>query len=166
MDNPLVLDLLKQIYSKPLAPAGGSAHDGSRPLAPDEFRMFIYKVGLRCPCNISGPRPDTPSATPQVVPCSRKGPHSWIECQYAHPQEKAARRCPVQNTYLPIACPDMKTVRVCLQPCSRHARVLPSPWLPQQPRVTFARRTRSVQGEMLATLRIRCSSTGCTQHGR
>jgi len=49
----------------------------------------------------------------QVVPCSRKGPHSWIECQYAHPQEKAARRCPVQHTYLPIACPDMKTDAQC-----------------------------------------------------
>ena len=61
MDNPLVLDLLKQIYSKPLAPVGGSAQDGSRPLAPDEFRMFIYKVGLRWhPCNICGPRPNSP----------------------------------------------------------------------------------------------------------
>lgn len=92
----LVHDLLKKVYAAPLAPA--PSQDAQRPLNPDEFRMFVYKV----------------------VPCSRKGPHSWIECQYAHPQEKAARRCPVQNTYLPIACPDMKTDTQCPRGDSCH----------------------------------------------
>eukprot|EP00955_Chlamydomonas_euryale_P051353 354857-Chlamydomonas_euryale.AAC.37 len=51
----------------------------------------------------------------QVLPCTRRGPHSWVECSYCHPGEKAARRCPQKYSYVPITCPAMKKDGACPQ---------------------------------------------------
>eukprot|EP00775_Hariotina_reticulata_P013469 gene13469-13595_t len=49
----------------------------------------------------------------KVLPCTRKGAHSWTECCYTHPGEKAARRCPKTHTYSAEACPDARKSGKC-----------------------------------------------------
>ncbi|GAX84561.1 hypothetical protein CEUSTIGMA_g11982.t1 [Chlamydomonas eustigma] len=84
-------DLLSQIYSPTSSFSLAPNVSESKPLTADEFRMYIYKV----------------------VPCTRRGPHSWVECSYCHPGEKASRRDPQAFNYAPIACPNMKVGEEC-----------------------------------------------------
>jgi hypothetical protein len=39
-----------------------------------------------------------------------QGAHSWTECPYTHPGEKASRRCPRKHVYAAEACPDARKV--------------------------------------------------------
>lgn len=51
--------------------------------------------------------------TYKVRPCDRKGAHSWTECPFTHPGEKAARRCPKSHIYSADACPDARKSGKC-----------------------------------------------------
>jgi hypothetical protein len=117
-------ELLQRIYAAEThAPAASAADCESQPLNPDDFRMYVYKVskeasarkgeqGRGRPAWRSPRRPPHigPPPFPQILPCTRRGPHSWVECSYCHPGEKATRRCPQKFSYVPITCPAMKAV--------------------------------------------------------
>lgn len=49
----------------------------------------------------------------KVLPCTRKGAHSWTECPFVHPGEKAARRCPLTHIYSADPCPDARKSGKC-----------------------------------------------------
>ncbi|KAF8058078.1 zinc finger CCCH domain-containing protein 2 [Scenedesmus sp. PABB004] len=49
----------------------------------------------------------------KVLPCTRKGAHSWTECPFTHQGEKAARRCPRSYIYSAEACPDARKSGKC-----------------------------------------------------
>lgn len=49
----------------------------------------------------------------KVRACDRKGAHSWTECPFTHPGEKAARRCPKSHFYSADACPDARKSGKC-----------------------------------------------------
>ncbi|KAF6261206.1 hypothetical protein COO60DRAFT_801690 [Scenedesmus sp. NREL 46B-D3] len=49
----------------------------------------------------------------KVLPCTRKGAHSWTECAFTHSGEKAARRCPKSYIYSAEACPDARKSGKC-----------------------------------------------------
>ncbi|WIA33432.1 hypothetical protein OEZ86_006564 [Tetradesmus obliquus] len=51
----------------------------------------------------------------KVLPCTRKGAHSWTECAFTHPGEKAARRCPKSFIYSAEACPDARKSGKCIR---------------------------------------------------
>jgi hypothetical protein len=57
----------------------------------DDYMLYVYKVR----------------------PCDRKGAHSWTECPFTHPGEKAARRCPKTHIYSADACPDARKSGKC-----------------------------------------------------
>lgn len=57
----------------------------------DEYMLYTYKVRA----------------------CDRKGAHSWTECPFTHPGEKAARRCPKSHIYSAEACPDARKSGKC-----------------------------------------------------
>ena len=42
-----------------------------------------------------------------------QGAHSWTECPFTHPGEKAARRCPKTHFYSADACPDARKSGKC-----------------------------------------------------
>lgn len=42
-----------------------------------------------------------------------QGAHSWTECPFTHPGEKAARRCPKTHIYSADACPDARKSGKC-----------------------------------------------------
>ncbi|KAJ0448074.1 putative transcription factor C3H family [Helianthus annuus] len=60
--------------------------DDSDPYASDEFRMFEFKVRK----------------------CTRSRSHDWTDCPFAHPGEKARRRCPRRFCYSGVMCPDFR----------------------------------------------------------
>eukprot|EP00195_Chlamydomonas_chlamydogama_P006297 CAMPEP_0202894116 /NCGR_PEP_ID=MMETSP1392-20130828/3564_1 /ASSEMBLY_ACC=CAM_ASM_000868 /TAXON_ID=225041 /ORGANISM="Chlamydomonas chlamydogama, Strain SAG 11-48b" /LENGTH=381 /DNA_ID=CAMNT_0049578689 /DNA_START=87 /DNA_END=1229 /DNA_ORIENTATION=- len=79
--------LLSQMYASAPQEAPAPPKIEANPRSnSDDFRMYCYKV----------------------LPCSRRGGHDWTECCFAHPGEKATRRCPQKYSYFAIACPDMK----------------------------------------------------------
>uniref|UniRef100_A0A383VJ97 C3H1-type domain-containing protein n=1 Tax=Tetradesmus obliquus TaxID=3088 RepID=A0A383VJ97_TETOB len=51
----------------------------------------------------------------KVLPCTRKRAHSWTECAFTHPGEKAARRCPKSFIYSAEACPDARKSGKCIR---------------------------------------------------
>ncbi|XP_076944941.1 zinc finger CCCH domain-containing protein 2-like [Bidens hawaiensis] len=63
-----------------------AAEDDSNPYASDEFRMYEFKVRK----------------------CTRSRSHDWTECPFAHPGEKARRRCPRRFIYSGDLCPDFR----------------------------------------------------------
>ncbi|XP_076946148.1 zinc finger CCCH domain-containing protein 49-like [Bidens hawaiensis] len=63
-----------------------AAEDDSNPYASDEFRMYEFKVRK----------------------CTRSRSHDWTECPFAHPGEKARRRCQRRFIYSGDLCPDFR----------------------------------------------------------
>lgn len=51
--------------------------------------------------------------TPIHVCVALQGAHSWTECPFTHPGEKAARRCPKTHFYSAEACPDARKSGKC-----------------------------------------------------
>ncbi|KAL4573139.1 hypothetical protein LXL04_019936 [Taraxacum kok-saghyz] len=64
-----------------------SGHDNdSDPYASDEFRMYEFKIRK----------------------CTRSRSHDWTDCPFAHPGEKARRRCPRRYNYSGNVCADFR----------------------------------------------------------
>ncbi|KAL6769576.1 CGL112 [Auxenochlorella protothecoides x Auxenochlorella symbiontica] len=59
----------------------------------DQFRMYEFKI-KRCP---------------------RARPHDWTGCPFAHPGEKAKRRCPKRYRYSGTACPQFRREGSCVR---------------------------------------------------
>eukprot|EP00878_Enallax_costatus_P001111 GHUV01001248.1.p1 GENE.GHUV01001248.1~~GHUV01001248.1.p1 ORF type:complete len:403 (+),score=118.33 GHUV01001248.1:186-1394(+) len=57
----------------------------------NEFRMYCYKV----------------------LPCSKRFPHNWQTCPFAHPGEKARRRCVRTYGYSAVPCPARQQGQEC-----------------------------------------------------
>lgn len=70
------------------APAAEMAPDEDALFATDEGMMYVFKV----------------------LPCPKRTPHEWAGCPYAHPGEKARRRCPRTTKYSANPCGDTKQV--------------------------------------------------------
>ncbi|WIA14731.1 hypothetical protein OEZ85_003220 [Tetradesmus obliquus] len=67
-------------------------NDADAPIySTDEFRMYCFKV----------------------MPCSKRFSHDWVSCPFAHPGERARRRCVRSNSYGPAACPDVQKDGSC-----------------------------------------------------
>ncbi|GJZ42454.1 zinc finger CCCH domain-containing protein 2-like protein [Tanacetum coccineum] len=63
-----------------------SLDDESDPYASDHFRMYEFKIRK----------------------CTRSRPHDWTDCPFAHPGEKARRRCPRRFNYSGTICVDFR----------------------------------------------------------
>jgi hypothetical protein len=59
----------------------------------------------------SRPPPPPPPPLLQRTACSRTRPHSWLDCPWAHPQEKARRRAP--TAHRGESCPDYRRAGAC-----------------------------------------------------
>jgi hypothetical protein len=66
------------------------ASDEEALFATDEGRIYAYKI----------------------LPCPKRAAHEWAGCPYAHPGEKARRRCPRTTNYLAIPCEETKQVNM------------------------------------------------------
>ncbi|XP_071704943.1 zinc finger CCCH domain-containing protein 61-like [Rutidosis leptorrhynchoides] len=86
-DSPRVLPeetLFKKFlpYNNPSA----DSDDEDDPYAADHFRIYEFKVRK----------------------CTRSRSHDWTDCPFAHPGEKARRRCPRRYNYLGTVCADFR----------------------------------------------------------
>ncbi|MFS8031055.1 putative transcription factor C3H family [Helianthus anomalus] len=67
-------------------PYNTSDDEDADPYAADHFRMYEFKVRK----------------------CTRSRSHDWTDCPFAHPGEKARRRCPRRYNYLGTVCADFR----------------------------------------------------------
>ncbi|KAL8208128.1 hypothetical protein R6Q57_007540 [Mikania cordata] len=65
---------------------GVDSEDDDDPYAADHFRIYEFKVRK----------------------CTRSRSHDWTDCPFAHPGEKARRRCPRRYNYLGTVCADFR----------------------------------------------------------
>lgn len=63
-----------------------SLDDESDPYASEHFRMYEFKIRK----------------------CTRSRSHDWTDCPFAHPSEKARRRCPRRFNYSGTICVDFR----------------------------------------------------------
>ncbi|KAI3744934.1 hypothetical protein L1987_58032 [Smallanthus sonchifolius] len=73
--------------------ANSLADDDSDPYASDEFRMYEFKIKK----------------------CTRSRSHDWTDCPFAHPGEKARRRCPRRFGYSGTVCADFRRDGTCVR---------------------------------------------------
>ncbi|KVI04283.1 zinc finger CCCH domain-containing protein 61-like isoform X1 [Cynara cardunculus var. scolymus] len=67
-------------------PYNSGLDDDSDPYASDHFRMYEFKIRK----------------------CTRSRSHDWTDCPFAHPGEKARRRCPRRFNYSGTVCADFR----------------------------------------------------------
>lgn len=82
-DSPKVLP--QEILFYKFLP-NSSLDDDSDPYASEHFRMYEFKI-----CK-----------------CTRSRSHDWTDCPFAHPGEKARRRCPRRYNYSGTICADFR----------------------------------------------------------
>ncbi|KAI3780632.1 hypothetical protein L2E82_10617 [Cichorium intybus] len=83
-DSPRVLP--EETLLQKFLPYNSGQDDESDPYASDEFRMYEFKIRK----------------------CTRSRSHDWTDCPFAHPGEKARRRCPRRYSYSGIVCADFR----------------------------------------------------------
>ncbi|XP_076957690.1 zinc finger CCCH domain-containing protein 2-like [Bidens hawaiensis] len=71
---------------KKFLPYNTSDDEDGDPYAADHFRIYEFKVRK----------------------CTRSRSHDWTDCPFAHPGEKARRRCPRRYNYLGTVCADFR----------------------------------------------------------
>ncbi|XP_071688792.1 zinc finger CCCH domain-containing protein 61-like [Rutidosis leptorrhynchoides] len=85
VDSPIILPEEKLLHK--FLPSNSSHDDDeSDPYASDEFRMYEFKIRK----------------------CTRSRSHDWTACPFAHPGEKARRRCPRRFNYSGTVCADFR----------------------------------------------------------
>ncbi|KAK9076322.1 hypothetical protein SSX86_004656 [Deinandra increscens subsp. villosa] len=87
VDSPTVLPE-ETLFKKFLPYNTGldSDDEDGDPYAADHFRIYEFKVRK----------------------CTRSRSHDWTDCPFAHPGEKARRRCPRRYNYLGTVCADFR----------------------------------------------------------
>ncbi|KAK1408789.1 hypothetical protein QVD17_40836 [Tagetes erecta] len=66
--------------------SGVDSDEENDPYTADHFRMYEFKVRK----------------------CTRSRSHDWTDCPFAHPGEKARRRCPRRYNYSGTVCPEFR----------------------------------------------------------
>lgn len=66
--------------------SGVDSDEDADPYSADHFRIYEFKVRK----------------------CTRSRSHDWTDCPFAHPGEKARRRCPRRYNYLGTVCADFR----------------------------------------------------------
>ncbi|KAL4569923.1 hypothetical protein LXL04_025570 [Taraxacum kok-saghyz] len=85
-ESPRVLPE-EQLFKKFLpCNSGGDSDEDADPYSADHFRIYEFKVRK----------------------CTRSRSHDWTDCPFAHPGEKARRRCPRRYNYLGTVCADFR----------------------------------------------------------
>ncbi|KAI3795292.1 hypothetical protein L1987_37943 [Smallanthus sonchifolius] len=51
----------------------------------------------------------------KIKKCTRSRSHDWIDCPFAHPSEKARRRCPRRFGYSGSVCTDFRRFGTCVR---------------------------------------------------
>ncbi|KAJ0799110.1 putative transcription factor C3H family [Helianthus annuus] len=83
-ESPRVLP--EETLLRKFLPCNTSDDEDGDPYAADHFRMYEFKVRK----------------------CTRSRSHDWTDCPFAHPGEKARRRCPRRYNYLGTVCADFR----------------------------------------------------------
>ncbi|XP_076906174.1 zinc finger CCCH domain-containing protein 2-like [Bidens hawaiensis] len=83
-ESPRVLP--EETLFKKFLPYNDADDEEDDPYAADHFRMYEFKVRK----------------------CTRSRAHDWTDCPFAHPGEKARRRCPRRYNYLGTVCADFR----------------------------------------------------------
>ncbi|XP_076889091.1 zinc finger CCCH domain-containing protein 2-like [Bidens hawaiensis] len=83
-ESPRVLP--EETLFKKFLPYNDADDEEDDPYAADHFRMYEFKVRK----------------------CTRSRSHDWTDCPFAHPGEKARRRCPRRYNYLGTVCADFR----------------------------------------------------------
>ncbi|KAL7588044.1 hypothetical protein Lser_V15G40541 [Lactuca serriola] len=83
-DSPRVLS--EETLLQKFLPYNSGQDDDSDPYSSEEFRMYEFKIRK----------------------CTRSRSHDWTDCPFAHPGEKARRRCPRRFNYSGIVCADFR----------------------------------------------------------
>ncbi|KAL8201497.1 hypothetical protein R6Q57_012836 [Mikania cordata] len=86
--SPRVLPEETTLFNKflPYNTGADSDNEDADPYAADHFRIYEFKVRK----------------------CTRSRSHDWTDCPFAHPGEKARRRCPRRYNYLGTVCADFR----------------------------------------------------------
>ncbi|KAK9079755.1 hypothetical protein SSX86_001428 [Deinandra increscens subsp. villosa] len=95
-ESPTVLP--EETLFKKFLPYNTDDDEDADPYASDHFRIYEFKVRK----------------------CTRSRSHDWTDCPFAHPGEKARRRCPRWYNYLGTVCADFRRGN-----CSRRERRFP-----------------------------------------
>jgi hypothetical protein len=66
----------------------------------------------------------------KVTPCTHRTPHDWRICPWAHPNERAARRCPRMFVYASVPCANARSGRACSKgPACEYSHNVTEYWL-------------------------------------
>jgi hypothetical protein len=66
----------------------------------------------------------------KIKPCTHRTPHDWRVCPWAHPNERAARRCPRQFVYASVPCVNARSGRLCAKgPACEYSHNVTEYWL-------------------------------------
>jgi len=66
----------------------------------------------------------------KITPCTHSIPHDWRVCPWAHPNERAARRCPRMFLYASVPCANARSGRPCAKgPACEYSHNVTEYWL-------------------------------------